>query len=69
MAHLKEQNEVRETIPEEFRNTGLNSHGLLNKHLSPAVFSTAIFPPSLVNKRMPLAIQLNKGSVTSHHNH
>ena len=67
MAHLKEQNEVRETIPEEFRNTGLNR--LLNKYLSPAVFSTAIFLPSLVNKRMPLAIQLNKGSVTSHHNH
>lgn len=69
MAHLKEQNEVRETIPEEFRNTGLNSHRLLNKYLSPAVFSTAIFLPSLVNKRMSIAIQLNKGSVTSHYNH
>lgn len=40
MAHLKEQNEVRETIPEEFRNTGRNSHRLLNSYLKYALTSS-----------------------------
>ena len=63
MAHSKEQNEVKETIPEEARNIGLNSHGLLNylKYaLTSSAFNGNISTNSLANYRMSLAIQLYK---------
>lgn len=64
MAHSKEQNEVKENSPEEARNIGLDSHGLLNylKYaLTSSAFNSNISTNNLVaNYRMSLAIQVYK---------